>query len=503
MCDFPSSIHHSFSLLPASVNTLERDVQVRNASPIDGGFSLVHPEATALDSRLITVPTAATLLVQAIENRDIVAFKTLIQDEDLDPNAPNDHGVRPLTAALEQEHYEMIRLLLRHPKMNVCALEPSAYQLARANPQLRPLFLNFFNPHFLEAIRNTSPDLPDLRSIYRLSQMSSLFQLPECYVKAKNNILLNWICGITGEKQDPCFAGASNPDHVWAALEKAWENVRDQAPQYMKDAIEDLIQTIHTGDMHNIQKIKDRIDGNRPVSFLLHLPKHMISISICEDVGIITNFGGVLNLSSGECAASTFNPLTGKRIIQLSPEHKACLTPDCIASLQLGDQSAIKCIFEIPVIGFIQYKGQKRGNCAGTHPKSIWEDQLLFAQIRDMHQQKGIAIAFHQLFVDHPEIIIQHSKLVQSSLKPALRIFKTLTLKVREQTKQDFEKDENIAQFLSRQLELNAVDENTRKRPHQVGLEMVKSIQTTALESLNTKRYQLWKSTKNIRPRFD
>jgi len=250
------------------------------------------------------------------------------------------------------------------------------------------------------------------------------------------------------------FLGVANPDRTWSILEKAWGSISETQPAYFQAAIHDLMDKIHTGDIADSGTIAQAIQADKPISWLMLLPGHIVSMSIHQDTCILTNLGGSLNLKTGETDG---NPLTGKRIMRLRPEDKTLWTPDFIQSLQTAQPDAIRQIFQLPLIGLIQYKGQKRSNCAGTHPKSIWEDQLLYAHIQHLahdNPEKPVSAYFQDIFPLDQALpaIIQHRDLIKSHLKPAFEAFKTLTLTARQQVLASFQADDHASDFLADQF---------------------------------------------------
>jgi len=355
--------------------------------------SMIEPPAISLEARSLEAepedlkakPFSDETLIDAIQSGHLSSLQKLLDSEKIDPNLPDDHGTRPLFAAIDRRDYPMVQALLRCDRIDVGLAngdnrtlwgmrraDPSAFRLF--DPLLSNLF--FFNIHPLAD--DIQPSAADLKSAKKLLQMTALFPLTTIDVVKSDNLF----------QSHPFLEfvfkdGGSSPDRIWAALEATWTNMQLQTARPFQDAIQDLIEWIHSGAIADHNQIAAAIQDNRPVSFLIHtshnksLSPHIMSVSIDKNVMIFTNLGGLIDLHTGTVLIKNgLQTLTGKRIIQLDDESKQYLTPELIKDLQMGDLNALKVIFDMPVVGLIDFKGQERGNCAGTHPKSIWEDRL-------------------------------------------------------------------------------------------------------------------------------
>jgi len=489
MCDFSSSIHYlSFPLLAHANSMVDTPVdsqmqqQPSNGRRLGSNSSLVDPKPISLDTRFITTEWIdellgnPNLLTQAIQDENITEVNHLIHDKKLDPNALDDKGLRPLSIALDKKNYEIIRLLLRHPKIDIELIDEEDMNSLEDNLCLRPLLINPYRLDIPEEKKDLLASLTHLKSSYDTwIRLSTLFHMPKFRLEKpfevqNDNEFLNDVFDIKNPGNRASLAGTANPDRMWATLEQAWVEIADELPEssaYFKDSVDDLIDRIHTGAISDAKKIAHAIKHNKPVSFIVELPNHVMSISVYDNVLIFTNLGGGFDLKTGDQIAD--NSCLGKRIIQLRPADKARLTAECIQSLQICESKAIKTIFKMPVIGFIRYKGQKRGNCAGTHPKSIWEDQLWFAHIQKM-EQRPLAF-FKELFQGiEPNggfKSIQRQDLFKTRLEPAVEVFKMLTLTARKAVARQWTQDEHAVAFLSSQLKLALGDSTNDQQAEQ------------------------------------
>jgi len=460
------------------------------------------------------------LLIDAIRSGNLSSLQNLLDSEKIDPNLPDDHGTRPLFAAIDQRDYPMVQALLRCDRIDVGLANGdnrTLWGMRRADPSafrfFDPLLSNLFFSNIHTLPDDIQPSSADLKSAKKLLQMTALFPLTTIdAVKSDNFFQSNPFLEFVFKD------GGSSPDRIWAALEETWADMQLQTARPFQDAIQDLIESIHSGAIADHNQIAAAIQDNRPVSFLIHtshnksLRPHIMSVSIDKNVMIFTNLGGLIDLHTGTALIKNdLQTLSGKRIIQLDDESKQYLTPDCIKSLQMGDLNALKVIFDMPVIGLIDFKGQKRGNCAGTHPKSIWEDRLLLTQAQQLNPDHPIDV-FKELFRDHPQRfqkfsffekkiakvispdikintlediegfiekykssrlssayienltktiaplknvqhpVILHEDLATSPLQPAYQTFKSLTLTTRKQILADFKQDTHAIDFLAGQL---------------------------------------------------
>jgi len=461
MCDFPSSIAQQSvsSFEPQSPAPVESQA---GATPrLVGSSSSSSLSDVHLETRLVETPVSPTdAFITAIEEENIQIIQNFLQNVNFDPNLPNTHNIRPLEVALERKNYEIIRLLLRHPGMDINQINLQKLTDLESHMKFKPLLTNLRGLYQLSEKINLSKD--DLKSAQHLHALSALFPL----------------------KED---SGQYIPDQMWAMLEKAWEAIVDRVPDYFKDPIQNFIHTIHVGRVADATAIAQSIRDNKPVSFIVQLPHHTMSVSIDDDVLIFTNLGGDLNLQTGEKINGS---ILGKRMIHLNVRDKELLTTDFIQSLQACEDRALEKVFQMSVLGYIQCKGQKRGNCAGTHPKSIWEDQLLFAQIQELKaSSKGMTTSsfFQALFKKHP--IINHEKLIESPFRPAYQTFKALTLAVRKQILDEFESDQHVFSFLCHQVKTSMSDEKARLHITQfmnevkkIAQETIQKMETHALE---------------------
>jgi len=456
------------------------------------------------------------LLTWSIKNNKIDSLKKFLASESINPNQPDGNGTRPLFAAIDKGNYEMVQILMRCERIDIGLANGDNRTIQQImavkstyDPAIAPLLTNTFALNIQGAKHQNQASAMDLVSARRLAQLAALFPLSSPEI---NN--LDAICENHSFLKSVFQDGLACPDPIWAILERSWGLIADQQPAYLKKPIEDLTMAIHSGAIADAQQIVDAITSNQPVSFIIdtsfnnQFMNHIMSISIYNDTLIFTNLGGAMHLVTGE--ADEHNPLAGKRIIQFSDKND--LTADFIRSLQLAEDRALEKIFAMPVVGFIHYKGQKRGNCAGTHPKSIWEDRLLFTQaqqidpenptraiqalFQDGQQRFQLIEIFNQIIL--PEIganepiqtldeankiidtyadqfeadyvdqiktmikqlqaiqspVILHQDLTQSAFKPAYQTFKALTLEARRQTLRDFQADTNRDSFLATQLQL-------------------------------------------------
>jgi len=513
MCDFSSSIHHPSSPSLVSSHTTEHPAQSSNSRRLDNTFSLVDPEPVGLERRLIKVRTAASSLVQAIHSRDIMAFKTFIQDEDLDPNEPNDDGVRPLEAALNQEDYEMVRLLLRHPKIDLVLIDQERIcSLQEDDLRFTTLLMNKSVMTILREDPNLPANSADLKSAYHLSQVATLSRVPKINLQEilklsdqdfpesmwDDEHYLSSVLDIMNTDPMNSLAGLGNPDRMWANLEQAWTKIAHKSPEYFKNSIDALIQKIHTGHVADATEIANAIKNNNPISFIISLTEHVMNVGVYDNVLVFTDLGGCLNLKTGD--QQDDNDFKGKRIIRLSEEDKTRITVEFIRDLQTCALDVIEKIFKMPVIGLIEYKGQKQGNCAATHAKSVWEDQLWFAHIQAINQSPSAF--FEELFGEiepsNEFKCMKRQDLFQTRLEPAVEIFKMLTLEARKQVADQFIKDEHAIAFLSNQLKLHLAETINDEQADQIAADIHGAVQLTMHDTLarmsaNQERRQLVK----------
>jgi len=407
------------------------------------------------------------LLLRAIAAEDVGMLRKILNVDHFNPNQPGFDGECPLVAAIQKGNYEILQLITRHLLTDFNIIHDKEF-----DDHLKPLFTNLNIFHLLHQDGFLLPSEKDFRSMSYLMQMAAFFHNPPLDMRNPsrfanwNTSVLKYFFDIRSDGVEIMGkGGVANPDHVWHALEQAWEKIGHQQPDHFQSSIEVLTNTIHTGAVADPYQIATHIVQGASVSFIVYLPRHAMSVSIKDDVLIFTNLEGGISILQ---EMTGFNAFAGKHIIRLNPEDKKLLTVDFIKGLQNCDQQVLKHLSGMPLLGCIQYKGQKRGNCAGTHPKSIWEDQLMFAHIQHLQADQletPISAYFYELFNlarDRSEPkVVQHQDLIRSRLKPAYEVFKALTLETRKQTLAAFQADDHAVQFLSQQLAMAHKDQTT------------------------------------------
>jgi len=381
---------------------------------------VIEVDDVSLDQhRIEQVDLDAARVMEAVQKGDLGTLKHLLELEHIDPNQPDVKGMRPLFAAIDQNNYAMVQLLVRCERINLLFKNGDGRTIrsfidpneTTYNRQLVPLLINAPVLGIRHPQYQHSSNHADLKSARYLNQMAVLFPLTPITDQKhfdRSRFLLQAV-------KNP----SASPDRCWHALEQAWEAISLHQPDYFQPAIRDLQKAIQTGAVSDACQIADHIEKNQPVSFLVLRPDHVMSISICHDRLIFTNLGGSLDLHTGKIGDNS--SFTGKRIIKLDAKSKAALTPVFLQSLMDGNPKALKAIFELLVQGVISHMGQKRGNCASEHPKSIWEDRLLFAQAQQIDPDQP-SLAWDKLFEDKPS----HFRVIELINNYCVRLIKDL-----------------------------------------------------------------------------
>jgi len=523
-------------ILPSSLSTFirsrfDRD-RVQKASSPAARVHLSSPVIEVLlqpiESHSVDQPRLSQSdLISAIKQNNLELVKELLSLENINPNGRSKDGTLPLFAAIDTKNYEMVQALMRCDRIDLSLKNGDGRTIGYRNllgliyyyikfrstrRLIEPLTANMGWIFSLSAQKDTSTHCAHLKSARCLHEMAVLFQLKEIFHQIPNSL-----CKYNHFLQDVLKDGLGSPDRIWQRLEHVWTSLSD-IPQHFQGAIESLISDIHTGAIADAQQIANSIKNNKPVSFIVFKSDHIMSMSIQGNVLILTNLGGSVDLHTGKFGHNIH--FAGKRIVRLDEQAKALFTADFVKSLQDCQSGAMKKIFALPVQGVITYPGQKRGNCGASHPKSIWEDQLLLAQARYLCPNRP-EHAFEALFKDGPKNfhfytymnkkwlpfieqrcpgqkllpinsiqglkdfmdrygnqlpktsrkrlskkiknlekiqypVITHEDLEKTEFNTAYHTFKQLTLAIRQSVLNDFKQDSYAQSFLADQIQLNS-----------------------------------------------